>query len=145
MTPQLPSVRASEAMLSPRRLAAATRLEHDALAGAVAHPSLVPILAELPAHHFHDETARALRAHLVDGAPLDGDALALLAELDARAEAEGIDKQTGEELLLRLRERELRAELRDAGLERTKELQEALMRIREAVQSLAGPHTAVRD
>src|SRR5581483_3728237 len=144
MAPQLPSVRATQAALSPRRVAAAIRRERAALAGVVAHPSLVPILAELPPHHFHDEASRAVRAHLVDGAPVEGEALGLLAELDARAEAEGIDKQTAEELLLRLRMDELRAELRHADLERTRELQEALLRIREAVESL-GAEAPVGD
>jgi DNA primase len=136
---QLPSVRAStDVALSPKRIAAATRLERDALAGVVAHPSLAPILAELPAHHFHDETSRSLRAHLVEDAPLAGEAVALLAELDARADTEGIDKQTAEELLLRLRERELRAELQHAAPEQLKELQERLVRVREGLAALAG-------
>jgi len=62
----------------------------------------------------------------------------LLAELDARAEAERIDEATAKELVLRLRERYLRRELaRSAGdLERTRELQAALARIREAVAGL---------
>ena len=104
----------------------------------VAHPTLVPILAELPAHHFHDETSRALRAHLVDDVPLGPEALALLAELDARADAEGIDKKTAEELLLRLRERELRAELQHAAPEQLRELQDRLVRVREGLAALAG-------
>jgi DNA primase catalytic core len=134
---QLPSVRAStEAALSPKRVDAETRREHNALAGVVAHPSLVPILTELPAHHFHDETSRAVRAYLVEGAHLNAEGLVLLAELDARAETEGIDKKTAEELLLRLRERELRAELQHSGPERVRELQDALLRIREAVATL---------
>jgi DNA primase len=134
---QLPSVRAStDVALSPRRLAAATRLERDALAGVVAHPSLVPMLAVLPPEHFHDDASRAVRAHLVEEAPLPAEAVALLAELDARADAEGIDKQTAEELLLRLRERELRAELQHAAPEQLKELQERLVRVREGLAAL---------
>jgi hypothetical protein len=136
---QLPSVRAStEAAFSPKRIEAVTRLERDALAGVVAHPSLASILAELPAHHFHDETSRSVRTHLVDETPLTGDAVALFAELDARADAEGIDKQTAEELLLRLRERELRAELQHASPEQLKELQDRLVRVREGLAALAG-------
>ena len=54
----------------------------------------------------------------------------LLAELDARAATEGIDEETAKELLLRLREREVRRELATADLERTKELQEQLEKIR---------------
>jgi DNA primase len=138
MAVQLPSVRASAEVLSPKRLAAATRLERDALAGVVAHPSLSPILAELPAHHFHEEASRAVRSHLVDGSPLDGEALTLFAELNARAESEGIDKQTAEELLLRVREREIRAQLQHAAPEQLKELQERLVRVREGLAALAG-------
>jgi DNA primase len=125
------------AAASPRLLAAADRLERNALAGVVAFDSLLPVLAELPPEHFHDPLNRAVRARLVDGAPLDDAALARLAELDARVEAEGIDKETGEELLLRLRERELRAELQGASdLTRTKELQEALRRVHDAIDGV---------
>ena len=126
----VPAARAAAA--SPRVVGAAERHERDALAGVVAHASLRPLLAELTPEHFHDPTSRMLRAHLVDGAPLDATGIVLLAELDARAEAEGIDEDTGKELLLRLRERQLRNELQHAGLERTKELQEALTRLRAA-------------
>jgi hypothetical protein len=104
----------------------------------VAHPSLVPILAELPEQHFHDDLSRAVRSHLVGGGALEAEAVALFAELDARADAEGIDKQTAEELLLRLRERELRAELLHAAPEQLKELQERLVRVREGLAALAG-------
>jgi hypothetical protein len=121
---------------SPRLMEAADRRERDALAGVVAHASLKPLLAELTPEHFHDPTNRAVRDFLVDGAPLDGDGISRLAELDARAEAEGINVETGEELLLRLRERELRNELQHADPERTKELQEALTRIHEVVAGL---------
>ncbi|HWB21337.1 MAG TPA: DNA primase [Gaiellaceae bacterium] len=122
---------------SPRLVEAADRRERDALAGVVAHANLKPMLAELTPAHFHDETNRAVRNYLVDGVPLDSNGIARLAELDARAEAEGIDDETGKELLLRLRERQLRNELQHSDPERTKELQEALTRIHEAVDSLA--------
>lgn len=144
MSPQLPTVRRAAAAMSPKRVAAGDRLERDALAGVVSHPSLKPLLAELTPEHFHDAAHRALCAHLVDGAPLDGDTVALLAELDARAEAEGIDEETGTELLLRLRERELRHELQHAAPERTKELQEALARIHDAYAGL-GERASVPD
>ncbi len=138
----VPAARAAAA--SPRVALAGDRLERSALAGVVAHPSLRPVLAELPEAHFHDATHRALRAHLVDGATLDAESVALLAELDARAEAEGIDEETAKELLLRLRERELRAELQHADFARTKELQQALRRIQEAYAGL-GEHSSVPD
>ena len=63
--------------------------------------------------------------------------LRLLAELDARAEAEGIDVETGKQLLLRLRERRLERELDEADLEDVKELQAALARVRDAVREFA--------
>jgi DNA primase len=121
---------------SPRLVQAGDRRERDALAGVVAHANLKPLLAELTPGHFHDPTNRAVRDYLVDGVALDGEGISRLAELDARATAEGIDVETGEELLLRLRERELRNELQHAGPERTKELQEALTRIHEVVAGL---------
>jgi hypothetical protein len=61
----------------------------------------------------------------------------LLAELDARAATEGIDEETAKELLLRLRERQVRRELESADLERTKELQEQLEKIRATAANLA--------
>ncbi|MEI8106142.1 MAG: DNA primase [Actinomycetes bacterium] len=122
---------------SPRVAHAADRLERNALAGVIAHASLRPLLAALPVEHFHDEALRAVRAHLVDGVQLEGEALDVLAELDARSQTEGIDKDTAEELLLRLRERELLAELKNADLDaRMRELREALDRIHEALAAL---------
>jgi hypothetical protein len=130
----VPAARAAAA--SPRVARAGDRAERDALAGVIAHPSLRPLLAELTPDHFDEEPNRALRAHLIDGTPLDPPGVALLAELDARAESEGIDEKTGTELLFRLRERRLRRELAHATPERTKELQEQLVRAREAYASL---------
>jgi DNA primase catalytic core len=130
----VPAARAAAA--SPRVARAGDRAERDALAGVLAHAALRPLLAELTPEHFDEPANRALRAHLVGGAPLDPDGVALLAELDARAEAEGIDERTGTELLFRLRERRLRRELVHATPERTKELQEQLVRAQEAYASL---------
>jgi DNA primase catalytic core len=123
---------------SARVVQAGDRVERGALAGVVAHPSLVPVLAEITPEHFHDETNRTLHAHLLDGTPPVGEALALLAELDAWAPQEGIDEATAKEYLLRLRERELWAELLHADLDRTKELREALAHIQDAVDGLSG-------
>ncbi len=125
------------APVSQRVLDAGARLERDALAGVLAHPVLRPLLAELTPTHFYDPQHRLLRAHIVDGTPLDAEGIGLLAELDARAEAEGIDEGTGTELLLRLRERELRRQLQQADLGRTKELQETLSRLLERVANLS--------
>jgi DNA primase len=123
---------------SQRVLDASAKLERNALAGALRHDELRPVLAELTPDHFYDPLNRQLRAHIAEGAPLaDADSVALLAELDARAEAEGIDKSTGEELLWRLRERELRREIQHADPARTKELQEALTRLLERVGLLS--------
>jgi DNA primase len=136
-TGAIPSARA--AANAPRVIDAGTRLERNALAGALAHAELRPLLAELTAAHFYDPLHRQIRAHILEETPLEGDALALLAELDARAEAEGIDPATGEELLWRLRERELRRELQTAEMPRTKELQELLQKLHERVAALSAP------
>ncbi len=130
----VPAARAAAA--SPRVARAGDRAERDALAGVVAHPSLRSLLASLTPEHFDDEANRALRAHLVDGTPLDAAGVALLAELDARAESGGIDEETGTELLFRLRERRLRRELQHAPPERTRELQEALAVVQDAYANL---------
>jgi DNA primase len=126
------------APVSQRVLDASARLERDALAGALAHERLKPLLAELTPEHFYDPVHRAIRAYIVDGTPLDNEAVGVAAELDARAEAEGIDEATGEELIWRLRERQLRRELQAADPVRTKELQEMLQRLLERVSSLSG-------
>jgi DNA primase len=124
--------------VSPRLLEAGPRLERDALAGFVAHPQLVHLLADLSPEHFDDELHRRLRAHLIEPGETPPDLLALLAELDARAAAEGIDEETAKELLLRLRERKLRRELAaTSDLARTKELQELLSRVRATAGDLA--------
>ncbi len=116
---------------SPRALDAGSRLEQNALAGVVAFPALKPYLEEMGPEHFYDPANRALRDHLVSGGELDRDTLALLAELDARADAEGIDEATATELLVRLRERELRRQLQVAEPSQTKELQDRLTRLLE--------------
>jgi DNA primase len=132
-----PRVSRSTGVVTRKVLEAGDRLERNALAGCMAHPELVPALAEIGPEHFDAELHRAVRAHLVEEAGADADVVTLEAELDARAEAEGIDATTAKELLLRLRERRLRRELAAADPERTKELQHALERIRTAVSELA--------
>jgi DNA primase len=122
---------------SGRALSASSKLERGALAGVVAHPELRGLLAELPADHFLDEHHRRLRGHLVDDTAADAETVGLLAELDAHAAAEGIDAATGEELIWRLRERQLRHELQHAGVERAKELQDALSRVLERVAAIS--------
>jgi DNA primase len=123
--------------VSARLLDAGERLERNALAGVAVHRTLVPVLAELGPDHFDSEQHRRLRALLIGTALEDPDLVGLLAELDARAVADGIDERTAEELLLRLRERRIRRELADAPPERTIELQASLAKIRGAVEELA--------
>jgi DNA primase len=123
--------------ISPRLLEKGSRLERDALAGVAAHPELRELLAELAPEHFDIELHRRAREHLLEPGVPDAELVPLLAELDARAAAEGIDEETAKELLLRLRERQLRRELGSADLERTKELQEQLAKIRATAANLA--------
>jgi DNA primase len=123
--------------VSPKLLEAGARLERDALAGVAAHPELHALLSELGPEHFDSELHQRVRAHLLEPAEVDEELVPVLAELDARATEGGIDDETAKELLLRLRERELRRELAGADLERTKELQEQLARIRETAASLS--------
>jgi DNA primase len=124
------------AAASPRLIDAGERLEREALAGCLAHPELIRLLAEMSPDHFDSELHRRLREHLITEGEAEADLVPLIAELDARAAADAIDEATGKELLLRLRERQLRRELADADLERTKELQEQLEKVRAAVGEL---------
>src|SRR5437588_1231569 len=125
------------ASVSPQLVAAGDRLERDALAGVIAHPRLLPVLSELGPEHFDAPLHRHLREHLL-GAEVeaDGELVALLAELDARVAAAGIDEQTAEQQLLRLRQRQLRRELTTAGDERLPDLVAALDRVRAAFRQL---------
>jgi hypothetical protein len=123
--------------ISPRLLEKGSRLERDALAGVAAHPELRDLLAELAPEHFDAELHRRAREHLLEPGDPDAELVPLLAELDARAATEGIDDETAKELLLRLRERQLRRELASADPERTKELQEQLERVRATAANLA--------
>ena len=129
--------RGTTGAISPRLLEAGTRRERDALAGVAAHPELRGLLAELTPEHFDSELHRRARSYLLEPVDPDAELVPLLAELDARAAEGGIDPETAKELLLRLRERHLRRELAGADLERTRELQEQLDRIRAAAANLA--------
>jgi hypothetical protein len=124
--------------VSPRLLEADVRLERNVLAAMVAHPSLRSLLHELTPEHFDAEPHRKLRAHLADNEPADEETIGLVAKLDATAARDAIDESTGRELFYRLLEREFRRELaRTPDPERTKELQAALVKLREAVAGLA--------
>jgi DNA primase len=122
--------------LSPKLLEKGERLERNALAACVLHPGLVRLLAEISPDHFDAELHRRFRSLLVDGGEEDEDLLALRAELDARAAREGLDERTGKELLLNLRERQLRRELEGAELGRIRELQTALTALRGAFHEI---------
>ena len=115
---------------SARLVGAGDRLERDVLAGAIAHPSVRKVLSTLPADHFKDPTHRRIYEHLVLGGPVDDDLVGLMAELDARATQAMIDEATTDEMIVAMRERELRAELAHADLRRVKEIQDALLRLR---------------
>ena len=129
--------RAETGSISTKVLDAGARLERDALAGVVAHPSLGGILSELGPEHFDDALHQRVCAHLMSGGTADEELVALLAELDARAAAEGIDEETAEQLLLRLRERGLKRELAAADDDRMPDLQQALAKVRTAFRELA--------
>jgi hypothetical protein len=120
---------------APRLLEAGGRLERDALAACVAHPSLVRALAEIGPEHFDSDEHRRFRAALVSGRD-DPELTPLRAGLDALAAQEGIDERTGAELLLRLRERKLKRDLAGADLVRTTELQAHLASVRQALTEL---------
>jgi DNA primase len=123
--------------LSPKLLEKDERLERNALAACLVAPALVRLLGELSPEHFDAALHRRFRERLVEGGEEDGELLALRAELDARAAREGLDERTGKELLLHLRERKLRRELAGAELDRVKELQSQLARLREAALELS--------
>jgi DNA primase len=128
---------AATGRVSPRLLDAGERLERNALAGVAVHRSLAAVLAELGPEHFDSDLHRRVRGLLLGETADDPELVGALAELDARAAADGIDERTAEELLLRLRERRIRRELADADPSRTLELQAALAKIRTAVEELA--------
>jgi DNA primase len=123
---------------SPRVVAAADRVERGALAGVVVHAELVPALAGIPSEQFRSARHRALRDHLVDGAPATPETEELRAELNFWAQDNGIDKPTAEVHLLRMSEREVQAELQRAELAEIPALTASLVRIREAIASLEG-------
>ena len=131
------AVPSTKAAVTPRMLGAGERLERDALAGSIAHPELLKVLAELGPEHFDVELHRRVRAYLLDQEPADEELVQLLAELDARATAEGIDRETTEQLFLRLTERALRRELETADAARLHDLQQALARVRDRFRQFA--------
>jgi DNA primase len=132
------AVPSTKAAVTPRMLGAGDRLERGALAGVVAHPPLLRTLRRLGPEHFDAELHRRACLYLLEpaGEP-DAELVALLAELDARGAAEGIDEETAEQLLLRLRERKLRRELETADDELLPKLQQDLAKVRTAFREFA--------
>jgi DNA primase len=124
-------------LLSPKLLEFGEKLERSALAGARKHPQLNRILAELGPEHFDSPVNKRLVGVVLGAEEPDDELKPLLAELDARAEAEGIDEQTTEQLLLKLRERRLSQELAEAEDERLPDLQQALAKVRERIREFA--------
>jgi DNA primase len=123
--------------MSPRLLESVERQERFVLAGCIAHPELVRMLAEASLDHFDSELHRRLVDVLCGRAAPDEETVALRAELDAVADREAITALTSKESLLRLHERHLRRELQSAEFERVPELQAQLARIQQAVGGLA--------
>jgi DNA primase len=137
LAPRAHAAEPGRAAVSVRVIDADERRERDALAGVLAHPELRPILADLGPEHFDSALHRELRELLLDESEDRDRAAPLLAELDARAAADGIDERTARELLLRLRERHLRRELAGAEGERLLDLQQTLAKVRSAFLELA--------
>jgi DNA primase catalytic core len=133
---QLRTRRAAE--ITPRLLEAGQRLERSALAGVATHPNLNRFLAGLSPEHFDSELHRRVRAHLLGEETADEDVLALVDELHALAGVEEIDESTAEQLLLRLRERRLQQQLREAEKpDHFLELQQRLAEVRTAIREFA--------
>jgi DNA primase len=123
-------------IVSPRLLDAGQRLERSALAGVAANDALRSELEDMPAEFFDDELHRRARAYLVGQESADGELTALLAELYAIAETDSITEETARQLLLRLRVRGIRRELASSEGERTRELQEELMKLQVEIPTL---------
>jgi len=137
MTIQLRAGRQGAGSLPPKLLDASDRLERGALAGVRAFPELGPVLAELGPEHFDDALNRRAVGAVLGVEEPDTDLRRLLAALDARADAEGIDRQTAEQFLLRMRERKLQRELADADQGRLSDLQQKLAKVRERIREFA--------
>ena len=117
---------------------AGERLERDLLAVCIVNPELAErYLHELDDRHFDNHLHRRLRSYIIGEAEADEELVALRAELDATAVAEGLDEETARQLFLRLEERVVRrqlSELEGGDLERTVELQGVLAKIRDALR-----------
>jgi len=110
--------------------------ERSALAGVAANEALRSELEDVPPEFFDDELHRRARAYLLGQESADGELTALLPELYAMSEVKRITEETARQLLLRLRARGIRRELQSSEGERTRELQEELMRLQVEIPSL---------
>jgi DNA primase len=128
---------ATSGVSSPRLLEAGPRLERQALAGVAAHESLLRELELVGPEHFDDELHRRARACLLGQEQDDGELTALFAELYATADEEQITFESGEQLLLKLRERKLERELAKADGAALIELQQALVKVRDEIRAFA--------
>jgi DNA primase len=135
LAPVRSAVRAG--VVSPKVLDAGTRLERRALAGVAAYPKLTSALEELGPEHFVDDLHRRARAHLLGQEPADPELTPLLAELYALADNEEIGEITARELLLRLHERQLQEQIRQAPIEERKSLGDAIEALRREIDRLA--------
>jgi DNA primase len=124
--------------MSPRLVAVGDKLERSALAGVRAHPALGRVLSELGPEHFDSDLHRRARDELLSPSRTpEAELVSLLAGLDALADKEGIDEETAKQLLLRLRERQLRREFEGADGADLSELQHKLAEIRTAIREFA--------
>jgi len=123
-------------VVSPRLLDAGQRLERSALAGVAGNDALRSELEDMRPELFDDELHRRARAFLLGQESADGELSSLLAELYAMSDADNITEETARQLLLRLRVRGIRRELANSEGERTRELQEELVKLQVEIPSL---------
>jgi DNA primase len=122
---------------SPRLLDADWRLERDALAGVAAYPELVEALREFGPGKFHDPTHQLI-ARALAGESVGGDELAAVRpEFDARVDSDGITELVARQLLLRLKEKDVRREFAAADAKERTVLYERLQRILETLEDLS--------
>ena len=132
---------ASRAAPSPRVVAAADKIERGALAGAIANRGSCRCSRESrPTTSTTRGTGRCASTWSTATRPRR-DACACSPGLDAWGPEEEIDKATAETYLLRMTERQVQTELRQAPYERLPELTEKLARIRDTIEALGAPTT----
>ncbi len=141
-----PGARAATGTVSAKLLDRTDRYERDALAACTAFPSLHQLLRELSPEDFATTRHRRIRLAILGDEELDDDLRPLLAELDARVDAEGITEATGQSALLRLRERRLQQDIAEASSgEMVRELTGKLARVRETISELGFQQAGAPD